>query len=674
MRKVAPEISIGRGSNYSRTRSPPLFVVSNGGSRSPGGNEGRMQSPNNVRPRLSSPSGPRKGPFSPGNLSPHSLGFRRHGSSPQQTSTSSPPPSTAAKRLSRFAPTPSPTGRSSAMGGARSSIQSAGRTASAFHKYDTARTQENAGRRPPSSPNHSSRNRRPQQHVGQRNRDELGLQRPIFGTGTRFAAKQAGSHRSMFQRLGGGVGSRGSTSRRVRPITAPAIGNADSPEALGRGQGLQSSIGLFRRETSGGNGANASGSVAQKGNSHNNCCEPELQRAALMAAANENAASIQQMIAKPRPTSLPPKTLCNSNFLDGYSILRVIGKGSFGKVLLVRDSNKGDLCALKALVKARCREARHVRRARTERAILALVNHPFICKLRHVFQDDNVLFFVLDYCPGGELFFHLSRLRSFSEPMTRFYSAEVALAIEYMHKHQIIYRDLKPENILLAEDGHVRLVDFGLARMGISSPDRGANSFCGTYEYLAPEILLRSGHGLAVDWWNLGMVIFEMLTGLPPWYSKDQKKLFERICHAQLAIPSTMSEQAAELISSLLIKDPKLRAGSRSGLSELRRFNFFGEKFDWTALYSKKMEPPMMPCKKKSIESAANFESQFTNLPIAGADVFTVENSKSRTSNDPNVVPAGLGYWEGWDSDVLKENRDAHNNGGEVREEEQAPS
>ena len=240
------------------------------------------------------------------------------------------------------------------------------------------------------------------------------MQRPIFGTGTRFAAKQAGSHRSMFQRLGEAWVAGDQLRVECDPLPHPRSATR-TVLRLGRGQGLQSSIGLFRRETSGGDGANASGSVAQKGNSHNNCCEPELQRAALMAAANENAASIQQMIAKPRPTSLPPKTLCNSNFLDGYSILRVIGKGSFGKVLLVRDSNKGDLCALKALVKARCREARHGV-VRTERAILALVNHPFICKLRHVFQDDNVLFFVLDYCPGGELFFHLSRLRSFSEP------------------------------------------------------------------------------------------------------------------------------------------------------------------------------------------------------------------------------------------------------------------
>ena len=470
-----------------------------------------------------------------------------------------------------------------------------------------------------------------------------------------------------------GNSSRGGSSNKVRPITAPAVSNTDSPEAQARGQGVHSNIRTFKAnvvggsEATGGSGSSAGGNGAERS-----------PLSVVGSVPSKGANPSVQIIVKPRPTSLPPQSSGNSDALDGYTILRVIGKGSFGKVLLVRDNVRRDLCALKALVKARCREARHVRRARTEREILTKMNHPFICKLRHAFQDDNVLFFVLDYCPGGELFFHLSRLRSFPEPMARFYSAEIALAIEYIHGHNIIYRDLKPENILLAADGHVRLVDFGLARMDITNPERGASSFCGTYEYLAPEILLRNGHGLAVDWWNLGMVIYEMLTGLPPWYTKDQKKLFERICHAQLSIPGSMSSRAAELITHLLVKDPKARCGARSGLAELRRLDFFGEGFDWAALLAKKMAPPMMPCKKKSIESAvstftvatndsfrcnllsslcthyqANFEAQFTNLPIAGENVFAVEGHKDRDRSGSEQTPAGLGFWEGWDCDVL---------------------
>lgn len=158
-----------------------------------------------------------------------------------------------------------------------------------------------------------------------------------------------------------------------------------------------------------------------------------------------------------------------------------------------------------------------------------MVDHPFIARMHSAFQDHSTLFFVLDYCAGGELFFHLSRLKCFTEPMARFYAAEITLAIDHIHGLNVVYRDLKPENILLGQDGHVKLVDFGLAKENVCNYDQGANSFCGTYEYLAPEVLARKGHGKAVDWWNLGMVLFEMLTGLPPWYTKEQKVLFQVI-------------------------------------------------------------------------------------------------------------------------------------------------
>lgn len=159
--------------------------------------------------------------------------------------------------------------------------------------------------------------------------------------------------------------------------------------------------------------------------------------------------------------------------------------------------------------------------------MLSMVDHPFIARMHSAFQDHSTLFFVLDYCAGGELFFHLSRLKCFTEPMARFYAAEITLAIDHIHGLNVVYRDLKPENILLGQDGHVKLVDFGLAKENVFDYDQGANSFCGTYEYLAPEVLARKGHGKAVDWWNLGMVLFEMLTGLPPWYTKEQKVLFQ---------------------------------------------------------------------------------------------------------------------------------------------------
>merc|ERR1712187_250601 len=159
-----------------------------------------------------------------------------------------------------------------------------------------------------------------------------------------------------------------------------------------------------------------------------------------------------------------------------------------------------------------------------------------IVNLCYVFQTPKKLYFVLEFCPGGELFFHLSRAGRFSEGRCRFYSCEILLAIEYLHRLNIVYRDLKPENILLDADGHVKLTDFGLSKEGIQD-NFSAKSMCGTPEYLAPEILDKEGHGKAVDWYSLGALMFEMLTGLPPYYTKDRDKLFERIRCGELAYP-----------------------------------------------------------------------------------------------------------------------------------------
>jgi serine/threonine protein kinase len=212
----------------------------------------------------------------------------------------------------------------------------------------------------------------------------------------------------------------------------------------------------------------------------------------------------------------------------------VIGKGSFGKVFLVRECESGKIYAMKVLQKENIIKRNQVEHTKTERNVLGYIKHPFIVRLNMAFQTKDKLYFVLDYCAGGELFFHLGKMGKFSEPRARFYAAEIALALEHVHKLDIIYRcvelpaffgccvqrgavvadgcggmtrrcrDLKPENVLLDARGHVRLTDFGLSKEGISDNVSGAHSFCGTPEYLAPEILNRQGHGRAVDWWSLG--------------------------------------------------------------------------------------------------------------------------------------------------------------------------
>lgn len=218
-------------------------------------------------------------------------------------------------------------------------------------------------------------------------------------------------------------------------------------------------------------------------------------------------------------------------------------------------------------------------------------------KLYYAFQTTDKLFLVLDYCPGGELFFHLSRYRRFQEPVARFYAAELLLAIGHCHKKGIIYRDLKPENVLLDADGHVKLGDFGLAKDGIRHPTQGAKSMCGTPEYMAPEVLNQSGHGFCVDYWGLGMILFEMMTGLPPWYTTDRSKLFKRLRGAPLVFPREVqfTPHARACIAGLLERDPRLRIGVL-GLRSAMRHEFFYRRINFEALRARRIGAPIRPC------------------------------------------------------------------------------
>ncbi len=173
---------------------------------------------------------------------------------------------------------------------------------------------------------------------------------------------------------------------------------------------------------------------------------------------------------------------------------------------------------------------KQIERTKTECFVLMKCgSHPFIMSMARALQTKSRLYFVLEMCSGGDMYFHLSRKRKFPEDATRFYVAELTAAISFLHDHGILYRDMKPENVLLDSEGHVKLGDFGLAKIEIWDPSSGAMSVCGTPEYMAPEVLNRTGHGLATDWWGLGMVTYEMLTGLPPWYTKDRKALVQNI-------------------------------------------------------------------------------------------------------------------------------------------------
>jgi len=301
--------------------------------------------------------------------------------------------------------------------------------------------------------------------------------------------------------------------------------------------------------------------------------------------------------------------------LDAFKLIKVIGKGSFGKVFLVREIKTSQMFALKVLKKDNIIKRNQVEHTKTERSVLGYVKHPFIVGLNMAFQSREKLYFVLDYCAGGELFFHLGKLGKFKESRSRFYAAEIILAISYVHTLDIIYRDLKPENVLLDGTGHIRLTDFGLSKEGISSSSSGANSFCGTPEYLAPEILNRQGHGRGVDWWSLGALLYEMLTGLPPFYCQDRERLFEKIRKSELHYPASLSTNAKHVLRGLLTKDPTRRLGSgEKDAEEIKSHPFFAS-IDWEKLQRGEIAPPWAPTITGN-QDTSQFDAEFTSMPI----------------------------------------------------------
>ena len=275
---------------------------------------------------------------------------------------------------------------------------------------------------------------------------------------------------------------------------------------------------------------------------------------------------------------------------------------------------------MKVLKKKYMRKKNQVEHIKTERQILELMEFPFIINLKYAFQNEHKLYLVIDYCPGGELFFHIQRVERFNEEAVKFYAAQMVLAIHYLHENNIIYRDLKPENVLIDRDGYIKITDFGLSKQNIID-NYSTYSFCGTPEYLAPEIIENQGHGKAVDWWSLGAIVYEMLTGLPPFYSKDKEKLFNNIKNGNLRFFNYLSSYAVSFLKALFVKDPDQRLGSGvNGLSELKNHIFFKD-IDWTLLINKKIKPPFIP-RLNSVDDTRYVDMEFTNCTPKDSPVF----------------------------------------------------
>uniref|UniRef100_A0AAQ5Z175 Ribosomal protein S6 kinase n=1 Tax=Amphiprion ocellaris TaxID=80972 RepID=A0AAQ5Z175_AMPOC len=296
-----------------------------------------------------------------------------------------------------------------------------------------------------------------------------------------------------------------------------------------------------------------------------------------------------------------------------FQLLKVLGQGSYGKVFLVRKIrgvDRGQLYAMKVLKKATLKVRDRVR-SKMERDILAEVNHPFIVKLHYAFQTEGKLYLILDFLRGGDLFTRLSKEVMFTEEDVKFYLAELALALDHLHSLGIIYRDLKPENILLDEEGHIKITDFGLSKEAIDH-DKRAYSFCGTIEYMAPEVVNRRGHTQSADWWSFGVLMFEMLTGSLPFQGKDRKETMALILKAKLGMPQFLSPEVQSLLRALFKRNPANRLGAGpDGVEEIKRHRFFAS-IDWNKLYKKEVRPPFKPTVGRP-EDTFHFDPEFTS-------------------------------------------------------------
>ncbi|XP_043466380.1 RAC-beta serine/threonine-protein kinase B [Leptopilina heterotoma] len=300
--------------------------------------------------------------------------------------------------------------------------------------------------------------------------------------------------------------------------------------------------------------------------------------------------------------------------LENFEFLKVLGKGTFGKVILCREKATGHLYAIKILRKEVIIRKDEVAHTLTENRVLRTTNHPFLISLKYSFQTADRLCFVMEYVNGGELFFHLSRTRIFGEERTRFYGAEIISALGYLHSQGIIYRDLKLENLLLDKEGHIKIADFGLCKEDITY-GRTTKTFCGTPEYLAPEVLEDNDYGRAVDWWGVGVVMYEMMCGRLPFYNTDHEKLFTLILMEDVKFPRNISNEAKDMLSGLLIKDPNRRLGGGPNDAKDIMDHAFFSSIDWSDLVQKKIPPPFKP-QVDSDTDTRYFDKMFTGESV----------------------------------------------------------
>uniref|UniRef100_A0A914YTZ6 Non-specific serine/threonine protein kinase n=1 Tax=Panagrolaimus superbus TaxID=310955 RepID=A0A914YTZ6_9BILA len=338
---------------------------------------------------------------------------------------------------------------------------------------------------------------------------------------------------------------------------------------------------------------------------------------------------------------------------EDFDIVRVLGRGGFGKVMQVKKNNgndAGNVFAMKVIKKSLIlRSQKDLAHTQTERKVLEISSNPFICDLFYAFQTESKLYLILQYLPGGELFMLLEKEGCLLEYEAQFYSAEILLALEHLHLNGVIYRDLKPENILLDKTGHVKLTDFGLCKDEMFAGK--TYTYCGTVEYMSPEIILKKGHNQTTDFWGFGILIYDMVVGSTPYTAQNRQETIDKILKSRLKFPKHVGLKAQDLIKKLLRRTVSQRIGFKNGAKEVKEHGFF-ENLNWDDVFNKRLQPPFQP---EKTNNTGLFDPQFTSLPAIDTPSASLSHD-SDPFEDFNYVSPSL-YSEKLENDSSKESK-----------------
>ncbi|KAL0223757.1 hypothetical protein P9112_003147 [Eukaryota sp. TZLM1-RC] len=343
---------------------------------------------------------------------------------------------------------------------------------------------------------------------------------------------------------------------------------------------------------------------------------PYLQVSSSNSVTLPDSSETQKFIASSSSNNLsrsPSRNHLGDVEENDFDIRRTIGTGSFASVKLAVHKPTGTFVAIKSMKKSLLIQMKQIQHVRNERSILHSIRHPFIVNLLGTYQDDIYVHVIMDFVNGGELFHYLRKQEKFSLETTKFYAAQIVLALDYLHSHQICYRDLKPENLLLDHRGYLRICDFGFAK----KVDDRTFTICGTPEYLAPEVIQNRGHSMAVDWWSLGILIYEMLAGFPPFSGETPYAIYSSILSNRLCFPRHFDAITRDLIKRLLTHDKSRRLGNlRAGARDVMAHKFF-RGVQWKQIFTRQLPAPFVP-KVRSIGDDSLFD--FYSDPHAKED------------------------------------------------------